>query len=240
MGIFDRQTEGVFTTYHAQLVFRDKIMGGTPKNPKVIEGWLRSKAGVNEVEELRRMLLRTLLEIGADVTPDMSYEQLEAASERLAASKQTNGFKQDEHGLYLESRTIKAMLKECCNILYAGDRWGKTKKGPRSFLAERVFVNPDKVRLGVMEPDGVDLFIGHTSGPKGPQSNLTYYEYVQRAEIVFDVMVLQDAIEHEHWPELWLAAQENGLGALRSQGFGRFDIEAWDVGSSGAVLLKAA
>lgn len=240
MGIFDQQSGGVFTNYRARIVFRDKIMGGTPKNPKLIEGWLRSKAGVTKVEENRMMMLRTLLELGADVTPDMSFEELEVASEGLAASKQTNGFKQDENGLYLESRTIKAMLKECCNILYAGDRWGKTKKGPRSFLAERVFVNPDKVRLGVMEPDGVDLFIGHTSGPKGPQSNLTYYEYVQRAEIEFEVMVLQDAIEHEHWPELWLAAQENGLGALRSQGFGRFDIEAWDVVKDVHVLRTAA
>lgn len=240
MGIFDKQSSDVFATYHARLTFRDKVMGGTPKNPKIIEGWLRSKAGVDEVEELRRGMVRTLSELGVDVRPDMTYAELETASNAVAASKQTNGFKMDEHGLYLESRTVKAMLKENCNILYAGDRWGKTKKGPRSFLAERVFVNPDHISLGVMEPSGIEMFIGHTSGPKGPMSNLTYIEFVQGATIEFDIMVLQDAIEEKHWPELWLACQENGLGSLRSQGFGRFDVEAWDVVREPVQMKRAA
>lgn len=227
MGIFDTEAS-VFTTYQARLVFRDKIMGGTPKDPKIIEGWLRSKAGITDQEEVRRALLRTLLELGADVTPDMSYDELVVASEALAAIKQTQGFKRDANGLYIESRYIKAMLKECVNILYAGDRWGKTKKGPRSFLAERVFPNPDHISLGRMEPDGVELFIGHTTGPKGPQSNITYVEYVTGTEIEFTLMVARDAIEVEHWPEIWVLAQENGIGALRSQGFGRFDIMQWE------------
>lgn len=239
MGIFDK-TAGVFTTYHAEIVIRDRIMGGTPKSPKMIEGWLRSKAGISDEEEIRRAMLRTLLEIGADVTPDMGYDELVAASEALAASQGTNGFKQDENGLYIESRTIKAMLKEVTNILYAGDRWGKTKKGPRSFLAERVFVNPDRVYLGVDQPSGVELFIGHTSGPKGPQSNLTYVEYVTSPRLEFDVMVTEDAIDHDHWPEIWVQAQEIGLGALRSQGFGRFDIEVWEPVVAAKPLRRVA
>lgn len=227
MGIFTATAPTVFTTYSARLRFRDRLMGGVPKNPKIIEAWLRSKAGIEQEEEIRRATLRTLLELGADVTPDMSFEELERASEALAAQRQTNGFKMDEHGLYIESRQIKAMLKESVNILYAGDRWGKTKKGPRSFFAERVFISPDRVPLGRKEPDGVDLFIGHVSGPKGPQSTLTYHEYADQPEITFEVMVLRDEVKAEHWPEVWLHAQENGLGALRSQGFGRFDVEEW-------------
>lgn len=227
MGIFAATSSSVFTTYTARLTFRDKLMGGVPKNPKIIEGWLRSKAGIEQEEEIRRATLRTLLELGADVTPDMTFEELERASEALAAQRQTNGFKIDDQGVYVESRAVKAMLKESINILYAGDRWGKTKKGPKSFFAERVFISPDRIHLGRMEPDGVDLFIGHVSGPKGPQSTLTYHEYAERASIEFDVMVLRDEVKAEHWPEVWLHCQENGLGALRSQGFGRFDVEAW-------------
>ena len=228
MGIFDSATSDVFATYHARIAFRDRLMGGIPKNPKIIEGWLRSKAGIEQEEEIRRATLRTLLELGADVRPDMSFEELERASEALAASRQTNGFKVAEQGLYVESRAVKAMLKESINILYAGDRWGKTKKGPKSFFAERVFINPDHLWLGRTEPDGVEMFIGHVSGPKGPQSTLTYHECVERATIDLDVMVLRDEVSEGHWPEIWRHAQENGLGALRSQGFGRFDIEAWD------------
>lgn len=241
MGIFDNQGS-IFTTYRARIIFRDKLMGGTPKDPKIIEGWIRSKAGVSDDEEVRQMLLRTLLEIGADVTPDMSYDELVVASEALAAVKQTQGFKQDATGLYVESRTIKAMLKECTNILFAGDRWGKTKKGPRSFLAERVFVDPDRVYLGCTEPDGIELFIGHTNGPRGPQSNINYVEYVANASIEFTLKVARDDIPHEAWPQIWQLAQENGLGALRSQGFGRFDIVEWEPVKSGipAAFLEVA
>ena len=242
MGIFDDQAADLFTTYQARIEFRDKIMGGVPKDPKIIEGWLRSKAKIDDVEEVRRALLRTLVELGAEVTADMSYAELEAASVQLAATKNTNGFKVDPiGGLYLESRTIKSMIKECVNILFAGDRWGKTKKGPRGFTAERVFINPDRVALDRQEPDGIELFIGHTSGPKGPQSNLTYHEYVTRAVIHFAVMVAHDEVPLDAWPQIWVHAQENGLGALRSQGFGRFDIQQWEPIKRGRVgLVKSA
>ena len=250
MGIFDTQQATLFTTYHAKLTFRDKVMGGTPKDPKIITSWLRVKTGVtDDEEELRRMMLRTLLELGATfpegVDPaNATHEQLVEASERLA-NKQAVGFKCDpEHGLYLEGRVVKSMLKENTNILFPYQsqegKWGATKKAARSYLAERVFVNPDRVWLGRKEPDGVDLFIGHTNGPSGPQSNLTYYEYVARATIEFDVIVAQDGVKADHWPQIWVMAQENALGALRSQGFGRFEVMAWDKVRGGTVTVPKA
>lgn len=228
MGIFDSDVQ-LFATYHARLRFRDRIMGGIPKDPKIIESWLRTRTGiVDQDEEARRMFLRTLVELGADVRPDMSYEEIARASEHLASEKQTNGFKVDVNGPYLESRTVKACLKENTNILFASERWGATKKGPKAYVAERIFIKPDHLSFGVSAVNGVDLFIGHVSGPQGRQSNLTYYEYVTNAVLEFDVLVTEDAIKHDQWMRLWVQAQENGLGALRSQGFGRFDIEMWE------------
>lgn len=204
-------------------------MGGTPKDPKLIEGWLRAKAGItDDTGELRVALLRTLGELGADVNPDMSFEELEAASEKLAGVKETTGFKRGTYGLYIEARQIKAAMKESTNILYAGEKWGATKKGPRSFLAERVFVTPDTTWLGRTEPDGIEMVVGHVSGPQGPRSTLGYHEYTRQSEIVFDVLVTRDSIEQGWWADLWEHMQENGLGALRSQGYGKFDIWAWD------------
>lgn len=225
MGVFN--SSDVFTTYRLRLRFRDKLMGGTPKDPKIITGWLRSKAGVTNENEIRNMMLRTLMELGADVKPGMDYDELVEASEALA-SNQATGFKRDDAGLYIESRQVKAMLKECTNILFAGVRWGKTKKGPKAFVAERVFVNPDRIHLGADEPDGVDLLTAHLSGPQGKQSVLKQYEYVQGTEIEFEVMVAEDAISQDNWAQVWILAQENGLGALRSQGHGRFDVEQWE------------
>jgi hypothetical protein len=112
--------------------------------------------------------------------------------------------------------------------VFAGERWGPTKKASRSFFAERVFIAPDKLMLGVQEPTGVELVVGHIAGPMGPRSTLTHYEYVERPEIEFRVMVMHDCISAEQWRDIWTHAQENGLGTLRSQGHGRFDVVEWE------------
>ena len=220
----------LFTTYACEIHFRGKLLGGIPKDPHIIEGWLRSKAGISDTDEVRLAMLRTLVELGAEVTPDMSYDQLVDASKSLAAVKNTNGFKRNADGLYIEDRQIKAAIKEAVNILYAGDRWDKTKKGPRSFAAERVFIRPPEVALGRTEPDGVELLMVHASTPMGPRSSLSYHEYVNQARLSFEVQVARDQIEHEHWSEIWELCQENGLGACRSQSYGRFDVTRWEIG----------
>jgi len=66
MGIFDAETSDLFVTYRARLTFRDRVVGGTPSNPKLIEGWLRSKMGVSQDSEVRELTIRTLIELGVD------------------------------------------------------------------------------------------------------------------------------------------------------------------------------
>ena len=226
-GVFDPCSK-VFERWHARLVFRDKLIGGVPKDPKLIEGWLRAKAGLEDAQEIRQAMLRTLSEVGVEVSADMSFEQLERASQVLAGRKQTTGFKVGERGLYVESRQVKAMLKESTNVLFGGERWGPTRKGPRSFLAERVFVDPPRLWLGAEEPAGVELMIGHLMGPTGPRSTLGYHEYVEQPVLEFSVLVVRNSITPEQWADIWVHAQENGFGALRSQGFGRFYVDCWE------------
>lgn len=228
MGIFDASAGSLFAEYRVKLRFRDKLMAGIPANPEIIEAWLR-KNWLGSDQERRLLFIQTLRELGAELNTSLSEEEmLEDAVKQIAEQRNGVCFKTNGHGPYIEGRQIKAMLKEVTNILFAGDKWGKTKKGARNYLAERVFVNPDKVLLGVSEPTGVDLFVGHVSGPQGPRSTLTYYEYVENAEIEFTVLVTQDCIDDDHWPLIWVQAQEIGLGALRSQGHGRFDIIMWE------------
>jgi hypothetical protein len=246
-GIFDSIASSLFVTYRARLRFRDRVVGGTPSNPKLIEGWLRAKMGVSQQEEVRSLTQQTLRELGLEGElfdgEDVRFETLAAASEAIAKNSNTTMFKRDAAGLYVESRAVKAMLKEATAILFPGSnkgagvemngaatvhKWGQTGKAPRSAAAEWIFVNPDHIGLGVIEPSGIDLSIGHINGPQGARSTLDYYEYVERAAIEFEVLVLQDRVPAERWPEIWRYAQEMGLGAKRSQGFGRFDVLAWD------------
>jgi hypothetical protein len=226
--VFASKSATLYTTYQCEITMRGKLLGGIPKSPEIIEGWLRSRAGIDKDEEIRQAMLRTLVELGAEVTPEMTYEQLAEASKSLAAIKSTNGFKKNSQGLYLEDRQIKAALKEAVNILYAGERWGKTKKGPRNFTAERVFVSPSEISLGKQEPDGIELMLVHAQTPRGPMSSLSYHEFVERAVLSFDVQVVHDEIEAENWPEIWLLCQENGIGACRSQSYGRFNVTKWE------------
>lgn len=257
-GIFADQKSDMFVTYRVRLQFRDKIMGGIPMNPKMIEGWIRKKMGVGDDDEVMILLAQTMRDLGAELPEKPTADDLVDASHALAEMKQTNGFKVDDHGgIYIESRQVKAMIKESTNILFAGVGWGKTRKGPKSYVAERVFVDAidppvskDRIYLGRAVADGVELFIGHVSGPQGAQSTLTYIQYVEGCEIEFDVMVTREADKAdskgkdsgkvlrvgERWPLIWLHAQENGLGALRSQGHGRFDVMAWELVEDAKVL----
>lgn len=238
MGVFDAQKKDVFALYGVTLELEDRLMGGIPKDPKVVEGWLRAKAGITEARELAQVTARTLEENGsslgvspaaiAEMDPDEAYALIEAASQEHAALKSTNGFKVDEQGLYIEDRQVKAMLKESTNVLFAGERWGKTKKGPKAFVAERVFVRPRRIHVGVEEPDGVELVVGHVADKAGKRSTLTYHEYVEKPTIEIELEVVRDELTLEQWGQLWLHASANGLGALRSQGYGRFDVTKFE------------
>jgi hypothetical protein len=219
----------LWTVYLARLAFRDKLIGGIPKDPKLIEGWLRNKAGIEDPQELRVALLRTLSEVGAETREKaIDEDELAQAAAALVSQKRTTGFKSSLDGLYVEGRQVKAMLKESTNVVFAGERWGPTRKAAKAFFAERVFIEPDKLTLGVHEPTGVEMVVGHLGGPTGPRSTLGNYEYVEQPTLEFRVLVLRDCITAEHWRDIWCHAQENGFGTLRSQGHGRFDVVQWD------------
>jgi hypothetical protein len=225
--VFGLEAE-LWTTYVATVAFRDKLVGGIPKDPKLIEGWLRYKAGIEDGQELRAAMLRTLAEVGPERRDAAAEDDLDQAAAAMVAQKRTTGFKTGPDGLYVEARQVKAMLKESTNIVFAGERWGPTRKAARSFVAERVFVEPGKLLLGVEEPSGVETVVGHLGGPTGPRSTLSNYEYVEQPVIEFRVLVLHDCISPEQWRAIWSHAQENGFGTLRSQGYGRFDVVQWE------------
>lgn len=248
-GIFDHYRDEVFATYAAELRFRDRVVGGIPSNPKLIEAWLRTKMGITAEEEVMALTVETLRDLGIepevlDESGAQTFDTLAQASEAIAKKSHLTMFKRDEAGLYLESRIVKAMLKEQVAVLYPGSvaaatdresaaelrahRWGQTGKGPKAAIAEWCVIDPDRIPLGVAEPTGIDLSVGHVTGPQGPRSTLDLYEYVERAAVSFTVMVLQDRVRDLYWPHIWLAAQEGGLGSKRSQGFGRFDLLKWE------------
>jgi len=235
-GVFDAHLEKVFKHRMVTVQMTNKIFGGTPQRPDVIEAWLRTKTGVSQEAELAAMTKRTLMELDPEIAEEAkgksAYELMQLASEKLAASQTTVGFKKDRNGLFIESRQIKAGLKESINIQLAGTMLGKNGKyqgkGAKNWLAERVFVGPERVYLDKEVFDGLELFVGHVNGPQGPRSTLTYYQYATRPQLSFRVATLQNQVIEEHWPAIWLTFQSVGLGALRSQDRGRFTVVGWE------------
>lgn len=242
--IFDNSL--VYTTYEAQIHVQDRIAAGTPGDPRIVEAWIMKKlAKLNDDEETRFVLIQTLRELGylsdgkyteQDIAA-MSNEQLMEAAGKAAETKNTVVFKgggliPDPRGIYLETRCVKAMFKEAANVAFADKardlRMFPNGKGAKNFVAENVFVLGDRLYFGQREPDDTLLFVGHVNGPKGPQSNLTYYQVMEEPVFVFQVLVAKNEILEPLFETIWVTAQQQGLGALRSQGFGRFDVERWE------------
>ena len=195
------------------------IAGGTPTDPKVAEGWLRTKLGTGD-DLIRAQVAEVMAERGLDA---------EEAAAVVDSNRHLNGFKRDpEHGLYIEGRQIKAAIKEAASVAGAAEKiplksWGKTNKGLLGFIAEHVGVVEDRVYLGVHEPTGVNQRFVHTFRGSGIQ----YEEYVEDADITFTVIADWD-FTPEQWAMIWLTGEQQGVGATRSQGFGRYVVTKWE------------
>lgn len=239
-GIFDRATDR-WVRYRVTLQFTGVVCGGTPNDPKIVEGWLKARAGITDEEEMAAAVGRTLAELGISLDTVRTPEALDAVVERISDEKHRCVFKRNSKGVIIEGRQVKAGLKEATNILYAtlkkDERWTKTKKAPRSVVAERIFVAEEQINLlrdgqPIPQADDVLTVAGHISGPQGDRAALSRYEIVHQPQIVFHLLVSTDPRTGEEDPDLnagrighILAHMErNGLGALRAQGAGQFKV----------------
>lgn len=230
VGVFDATEAEMFVRYEVAIQFVDKIMGGTPQKADLVAGWIRSRMGVTDDAELAQVVRQTLLDLGVSTPENATLEEIAAASEKIGMERHGNTFKRDHDGLFIETRQIKSGLKESVNVLFAGERWGKTKKGPKNAMAEWVFVDGHKMHLGRDVPDGTWTQHGVVSGPQGSRSTLTQYDYCEQPYAVFTIKSILDPgdgkerITGDQWRQILTYLQSSGLGALRSQGHGQFKV----------------
>lgn len=199
-----------------------RIAGGVPTDPKVAEHWIRTKLGASTDDLIRAQVAETMVERGVTA---------EQAVELVDATKHLNGFKRDELGLYIEGRQLKAAIKEAASVAAAAGKlplksWGKTNKGLLGFIAEHVCVVEDRLHLGVFEPTGIEQRFVHTWRGTGIQ----YEEYVDDAEFEFTITTDHDFTD-EQWAMIWLTGEQQGIGATRSQGMGRYTVTRWEKAS---------
>lgn len=195
------------------------IAGGIPSNPNVAEAWIRSKLGVPNDEMIAAQVAETMKERGIDA---------EAGASEVAKIKTLNGFKRHaDKGLYIEGRQLKACIKEATSIAVGSGQlakrgWGTTNKGIWSFVAEHVCVVEDRLYLGRTDPDEiVQRFVSTYNG-----SGIRYEEVCHEVQVKATIKSNYD-FDEKTWALIFLTAQEQGLGAARSQGFGRFVATEW-------------
>jgi len=213
---FNNHTDGLWNHVLVKLRFHDKLAGGIPRNEEVIRSWIESKNKELSATEREKLVQATLVEL-----PEMTEEKSE---------KHREGFKSDGHGLYIENRCIKAMLKEAGNVM----KGVLEKSGLKSKISERVFVLGDRTHLHLDAPTGTDERVVHAMTMQGPRTSIRLVDYAENAEISFVVAVLDDPsnkmrVTIDEVAELLRYAQLNGLGALRSQGYGQFSVAEFRV-----------
>jgi hypothetical protein len=242
-GIFAKFEPRAYPFRFAGRIHVDLLAGGTPSDPNVAEAWIRSR-GMKD--GFKAKMLADAVE---EVMRERGVSTDEAVSE-VARNRHLSGFKRDPtRGLYYEGRQLKAALKEAGSVSADAGKikprgYGETnsRKGIISFLAERVFVIEGPLYLQtdngdpIMEPTEINQSFVHTFRGSGIQ----YTEVVHDCEFDFTVETDHKFTEQE-WAMLWLTAQREGIGAMRSQGYGRFTLIKWDaVNAKGALKAVAA
>ncbi len=216
--VFAKYTDKAWPHRFAGSLLVRHVAGGTPSDPKVAEGWLRTKLADKD-DLIREAVANTMAErgIGAD-----------EAAKLVDITKHLNGFKRDESGLYIEGRQLKSALKEAASVAVASGKlnargWGKTNKGLLSYLAEHVMIVEERLYLGCAEATGINQrFIATFRG-----TGIQYEEYVGEAKIDFTV-ITDHEFTAEQWAMIWLTGEQQGIGASRSQGFGRYEVTRWE------------
>lgn len=202
------------------------LAGGVPADPRVAEGWLKTKLADKD-DLIRDLVAQTMVERG--VTADEAADEVDKL-------KHLNGFKRNQHGLYIEGRQLKAAIKEAAGVARATDKlkmkWGTTNKGVLGFVAEHIMVVEDTLQL--RHSDSTEYITEPTrvlqSFPKNPrtgQTGIQYTEVIDQAS--FDCTIIADhKFTDQEWAMLWLTGEQQGIGASRSQGFGRYEVTRWE------------
>jgi hypothetical protein len=228
MKLIQDAEEDHWHTLRVIIKLREWLLAGKPASLDAAKAMVEAKA--------KKMKIAPTVEA---IREKKAAETSEEDKEKMVEEFKDEGIcefhrRPDHEGIWLPANNIKAGLKE--NWTACG--YAKKKAGSRSRLAELTFVwgvpaepgapvEHDWIYLGEAPHPEIHTAVAHTSGPSGPVSSIKRHEYIVGTTILFDI-VMADRAFKELPPELLADTlvhfSEHGLGACRSQGFGKFDI----------------
>lgn len=219
--------EDLYRRFKIAFLFRERLIGGIPKtaDTELMTGWLKGQ-GVDEEAAIAEIAERTAQE--------MAEQAEEAAASTIRAG--WSGFKMRGGRPVVEARQLKALLKEVANV--SGDT--RRYLGLKNLFQHGLYVRPKYIPLQLpeeSEEEGTPAFterVVHTF--RG--SSIKRADYVMRPTIEFEVGVIAsnpivtrqkirkagDLLFDALLLKLFLLGEEDGLGAWRTQGEGKFDL----------------
>ncbi len=214
-------TDRLYDMYKVSITFRDKLCGGKPCNDELLADHIRRTTGHDDELTKRQIAEATSKLPSLEGLEEIEEQELEKSSTR---------FLSDENGLYIDTYQIKAMFRQSASMLGIY----KKKRGTKNMCAEGAEIkgadHESRVYLYKEKADGTDESVVHAMTPKGPISGIKRVDYCSGVVLNFQIWVLKtSAAETRHIGqddiiEILTFAQENGLGADRSRGFGKFNV----------------
>ena len=213
----------MFRKYRVKIRGRDKMLGGIPKSDDLVEPWLQARIKKGVVPEGEKAFTQEEIDNiveEAKSTADLIEEETEQT---------WSGFKTNGGGPYIDAINLKAMFREAATVLRI-----TKQRGCRQLIQHGLFIRPEIIEFGKEKPDGYIDRCGHVMGPMGPRSILQRNDYIQNAELEFEVWISTGDKDYAKWlseenvVKALTHAQELGLGASRSQGYGTFDIVSFE------------
>lgn len=209
-----------YQKYAVKLQFKGRLIGGIPKNPKVIDAWIDAKVKKENKAELKE-------------------ETREAIDANAEVEKGWVGFKKDKKGHYIETRQVKAMMKETADTLQLFR--GKGSIAKKQTMQHGTFVksgSDEKIYLldakgkPKKKPDGQQERCVHVETFRGKRTALKREDYVLDATLKFEIWVVipktrdDPTIPQSDFEDMFGLGEESGLGASRSQEFGKFELKS--------------
>lgn len=222
--VFAEARKRLYSTVYSVTLRMDTLVGGTPADPAKLAAWIRTKFPDSTADS---RIMQAITEVAVAIAQETGVAPDRDVAVEAVVDKNLNVFKRDANSgeLIIEGRQVKSMLKECVNIRWPKNRWGPTNKGPRSWFSEHCFVLEDSIGLGIYEPTRIQERFVHTWRGNG----ISRDEVAEGCELSFTMALdTDDVISQDMWGELFVTGEMNGLGAVRSQGYGTFVVTRFD------------
>lgn len=224
----------MWNKFKVDLKFTGKVMGGIPKDEKMIKSWLeagRMKDVRFEKETGKGEDLRTLEEIQKECIDNAMIEE-DAKEDKVWV-----GFLADENGVYAREHQLKAHMKDCSNQIKDFKALGKVKgiskngkvTALKSKVANKVYIESEInyfTRDGkpITEVDGCHEHGIRIMTLQGERSALKRNDYIEKPDLSFVLKVLDDGvITIEALKYIFDYGSVHGMFSERAHGYGKYD-----------------